>query len=758
MFPLDGLSAIDGNPIKVSIKIPTKDYDDGADAPADITLAYDYEGQYYHGSLTIHSVVETRDGPLRSAIEAIAFAQARLEAAKLQVEIDKLRHELDSTGQLPSELSDRISPLVNIDHLAPETGAYFSTGLQPASLAAMTQVSVDNPRFTMPSAANLYVAVAEPGDFVLLNITAGTQVTLDGAVGSFFVDGKSHFLYSTGPQASGAVFEVEDRTVDRTPLWEHQIQLLTTELAALKAAQSHVLDGIPEDVLEVMKNDVQVTVQDTVTRSASDFNNQLGNPDTQESVSDQQGTQASNISDAFNQRASGNAYRRKKLIYMPGASALLAGQNLLAAMVGGSTNILMTTDAAHYFGKRHVAAIPGGSQDVTVYPAPANEPSREGKFIEIAASTIGPDGAPIPEADEKFFTRNIPGSSRTLTIEYRGTGNSGYFGRATTTLVGVGGPVDVSKSVVLVDGAETVTLFIDWIAATRRIRASIAPRTNYSATVRSVGVNLRFTETRTLPATPATVRDVQIGTVRSGETFVVALSADSVSGNVILTTAEDHLDTGYSFADLFGSGDAGHIAATGNDSVIYDYRGFDATEGIVGQLVARASLKDFGLFDTDTDHRTTVNLETRLQVKNSAGETVDVGAASAPSGGGGPTYDNVSFTGTQVSMTPKSITMPRVLGDYMQILLKLDVDLHLAGTVDVHQLVVPIYPTILMGNTGIVDLDIAKAGGSGGLAISIDQADFSSTSKSFIVSLIQLLDSGTISSGFRIIQAQGIRF
>ena len=111
-----------------------------------------------------------------------------------------------------------------------------------------------------------------------------------------------------------------------------------------------------------------------------------------------------------------------------------------------------------------------------------------------------------------------------------------------------------------------------------------------------------------------------------------------------------------------------------------------------------------------------------------------------------------------VSMTEKTITMTETLQRYTKILLRVDVDIHLGSSVDIHQFIIPVYPKFMVGKTGVIDLDIAKAGGAGGLALRADQADFTATSTSFGVSLLQLQDGASLSSGFRIVEAQGERF
>ena len=299
---MGGVSPLSGERISIPISIPVQDYSAGVGSDADITIEYNFRGRYFHGDITIHSISETRDGPLRNEIETIVETQAKAEAAKTLVEIEKLRHEFDSAGVLPAELNKRISDLIDIERFSPEAGAYFSVGAQPANLAAMSRVSVANPRYTTPSAGTLFVAIPQPGDFVLKNITTDADVDLSNVVSSFFANGHSHFLYNVGSQVADAVFEVEDRTVDRVALWAHQIEALSAELTALKASQSGALDDIPQDVLEVLKNDVSVDVHDDVTVVPSDFNIGLGTPRDEQSIARQQGTQASNVSDRFDQR------------------------------------------------------------------------------------------------------------------------------------------------------------------------------------------------------------------------------------------------------------------------------------------------------------------------------------------------------------------------------------------------------------------------------------------------------------------------
>ena len=642
-----------GDGATISIPIRNVDYSAKINTQCTVRLAYIPRSASFNGSFTINSVTRTLDGPLRLPVRQVATEEANIAKAAVNTRIDGLGDEFNAVEGQFTALTPQLNKLIDVPVFSPVTGAYFyesgsATDFR-SDLTMMIAVNPENPQYTATEDERLYVAVPQTssGPFFLRNISTGMDMALDNAGSSFTTNGTSYFVYQMGFQDSDDVFEVEDRTVTKEPEFAVQIAALTAKVAMLEAQNGHLFD-ISAALLNVLRNEVTVTVQDNVTREASDYNKMLGTPNTDESVSYQQGTQASNISDAFNMRASGNAYHRRKLAYLPSASMLMAAQNILAAMVGGTTTILMSTDGHNYLGKKFIPAVPQGSQTVTHYPSPSNSYGGPDKYHRLPASVLGPDGLPIEEASEKFFTLNLPTVSKTLTIRSRGYGNNGIFGAATNTLDGVGGSADVSTTIQISTGAETVQLLIEWYAATRRVRASITERVSGEATVRYVEVNLSWTKAITIPATPATVRNVNLGAANDNETLVVAISAAS-DGNLLLTTSSEHLNTGYSFTALFGGTEAGTLQATGNDSQIFDFRGFDPSEALIAALVDRAGLPGYGLFDDIVDHNTIVAFDTQLKALNASGTLVGIGEGSGSdggdSGGGGtPSAGGAAFT------------------------------------------------------------------------------------------------------------------
>ena len=138
-----------------------------------------------------------------------------------------------------------------------------------------------------------------------------------------------------------------------------------------------------------------------------------------------------------------------------------------------------------------------------------------------------------------------------------------------------------------------------------------------------------------------------------------------------------------------------------------------------------------------------------------------VGAATAsttPSGGGGPSFDTQTPATVPLSTDPITVTMPRTLGSYLNILIEVDIDLHLGGSTDIHQVIFPVYPQFMMGSTGTIETVITKSGGAGGIAVRLDQADFTATATTFDIELVQLLSGASLTSSFRVVKIQGIRF
>ena len=117
------------------------------------------------------------------------------------------------------------------------------------------------------------------------------------------------------------------------------------------------------------------------------------------------------------------------------------------------------------------------------------------------------------EADELFFTRDVPISATTLAFTYRYDANGGHGATQTINLVisDIATDATTSATLSLPDG-ESVNVTFDWQASQRRIRVAGTPFANDpNFFIFDMEVGVTFTETRTTPAVPATTRPVVIG-------------------------------------------------------------------------------------------------------------------------------------------------------------------------------------------------------------------------------------------------------
>lgn len=393
--------------------------------------------------------------------------------------------------------------------------------------------------------------------------------------------------------------------------------LLEGDIERLKAAE----DDIPETVKSVLENDITVTEETTPTLTASNFNTGLGTG----------GTQKIFVETSPNTPIGGNlssepiSATRNKLIYI-GRDHQYADADLLVAYDGVSSNTTLAVfQQNQILANQRVAATSASTVTDTIYPAPSNLVSGATIWQTIPTLTFV-NGIPVPEADELFFTRNIPTSATTLTIQYRGHANGNIFGSATTTLAGVGGNVEVATSVNISDGSETANLEIRYYPSTRQIRASVTERVSQGLpTINDVQVILSWQETRTIPATPATTRLVVISdAVTNGQSNVIAMKA-SATNTVILVGDTREVDTGRPFTNIFGAAEAGNLVVHSDEAVYYNYTNIEPTDPLIVSLENQSSQPNFGLFDTNYTHDTVVTLDTQLQAHNSEGDVVNLG-------------------------------------------------------------------------------------------------------------------------------------
>lgn len=542
--------------------------------------------------------------------------------------LNKTPESVNITEPVPAELLAKVF----VTHNNAASDARFlsatDTTTYPSQLSDFQQVSVNNPRF-LSSGTILFVAVPEPDNYALLNTSADTMVALDQSepnvevIESFTDSGVSWFVYRINPAVDGNRYEVVRVTTEQKLAIINRLDLLEEHVASIE----NELNDIPDAVLNVLENSVTITEQNNPVLNPSAFNNSLGNNGTQKvyiEKTPQTPSSGSLNSDAFSE-TTGLPRARRKLLYLNENHVFQNGDFVTAFDGVSNTQTLITHIQGQLFAKVFVPAQPASTTNVTVYPAPSNLVSGAGIWITIPALTFT-NGVPVPVADEVFFTRNIPTSPVNLTIQYRGHANGNIFDAGTTTLAGVGGSSDVSKTVTISDGSEVVTLEIRYTASTRQIRTSITERVNAGLpTVNDVQVILSYSETRTIPATNSSRRDVLLqSNVVSGQPLVLAFKP-SDTDNLIVVSKDREIDTNLSYTGLFGSGDAGNLTVFSEQAGFYDYQNITPINSTVQLLTSHAGEQNYGLFDTTYNHETVVQLLTQLTVQDSSGTLRNVG-------------------------------------------------------------------------------------------------------------------------------------
>ncbi len=546
----------------------------------------------------------------------------------------KLNANLTPDNSRFAEIEPRLCPYISVSHSEPETGTLYldSTGSDtyPLSLTGFNAVSADNPRFTGGDIA-LFLATPEPGSFALHNITSDTVVALVGSEATVDVLASvrndantiTYFIYRVTGLTSGHVYEVERTTSQQVLQWPNDIDNIQDDLDRINAELEHAVFDLPDAVVQVLENEVAVTEEATPTVVATAYNTGLGDTAAQTVFYETSPNTPSggNLSSKPISDLTGDRVRRK-LVYFPEGVAF-TNQAYLTAFDGTTGRDLVRYANGVFNAKVFVPAKSAGSSTETIYPAPATLVSGAGIWINIPALTFQ-NGVPVPEADEVFFTRNIPSSSTTLTIQYRGHANGNVFGTNSTTLAGVGGSSDAFSTVTLNTGSEQADVQIHWDATQRNIRVSVTESVRSGLpTINDIEVILSYSETRTIPATAATTRDVAIENEHTGaQVFAVKPSS---TGTLILVGDRTEIDTGYAYTTLFGAGEGGHLIAASDSATFLNYEDFDPISTTVADLENHASLPQFGLFTTEYTHATVLDLATQLTVRNSAGDTVNVG-------------------------------------------------------------------------------------------------------------------------------------
>jgi len=616
VFPLDG-APINGQ-FSATIDIPNNDYSGAIGQDASVRLNYNFRGVLWVGSYTIASVFNTSTGRIHDAVNQVATSAAAPIEMRLNSRIDRLASGLDEEDSAIQSISRRASPL-RIDGIqSPYGGARFldSTGSDafPSDVGVMSQVSDANPRFTVSGTA-VFIA-AEPGSsYALLNITQNSATPLDNShpdvtLGeSVTFQDQVYFVYRVTGLTASDVIEVMSVTSVEVVAWAEDIEGLQGDIARIDAELEHAALNLPDEVVHVLDNEVSVTEESSANINPTDFNTGLG--DTAAQTVFYEANANSPSGGTLNSRpinATSGGRARRKIAYLP-AETTYGNAAYLVAFDGTTGRDLVRYANGVFNAQVFVPANPGGSVTDTVYPAPPNLVAGPGIWQNVPTLTFV-NGVPVPEADELFFTRDLPQSATALTIQYRGHANGNLFGQGTATLVGAGGPNEVATTFTLDDGSETATVEVRYYPnrqGRKEIRVSVTERVNVGLpTINDIEVILSYTEARTVPATPATVREVPIENRRDGaQVFAVRPSS---TGTLIIVGDRVEVDTNYPYTTLFGASEAGHLILTTTSGVFLDYQDFDPIPSTVASLEDRAELPQYGLFTTAYTRETLLNI------------------------------------------------------------------------------------------------------------------------------------------------------
>ncbi len=572
---------------------------------------------------------------------------------ELQEEIEKLPK--DDSGRF-AEIEDRLMRYVEISNQSPEVDARFysddGTGAYPSDLSQFTQVSSSNPRYTATNAV-IFIAVPEPHNFVLKNITADTVVALDDSesmvdvIESFNVSGVTYFVFKVTGITSGNVFEVERISTETVIQERHDILNNAEAIAALEAKTN--TPQLPATVDD----------EDNITFEATDFNKQLaGVTNTTQTVFFEKDPVkgAGGIKQSKPLKET-EAELRNKLVYIPAGTSYI-NQAYLTAFDGSTGRDLIVYRNGQFYAQVFVAAIPSGTSQHNIYPAPSNRVSGAGIWQTIPTATLV-NGSPVAESDELFFSNNNATSSTLLTVPYRGHANGNLFGQGTDTLNGYGGDVEVASSFTLNDGSEQVDAenryYPSFQGGDPELRISETARVFQGLpTINDIQVLPHWTETRTVPATPETVREVPIEFEHDGAQVFAIRPSDS--NTLVLVGDRAEIDTGFPYTTLFGSSEEGHLIAGTEQAEFFDYQDFTPINTTVTQLENQAANPDNGLFNKIHTHQSVVNFTTQVHAKDGAGNNVNLAEEVILQSSNGTRYKLIVSDAGVVGTTTTGVT------------------------------------------------------------------------------------------------------
>lgn len=566
---------------------------------------------------------------------------------------EKINRAIPPQGVTYDSIQDRLSPYATVTTSNPAVDARFysasAAATYPSDLSDFTQVPANNPVFNATDVV-LFVAVPEPGNFVLQNLTTDDVAALDQSspnvdvVESLSVDGTTYFIYRVTSVTSGNRFEVSRTEQHQVVAWANELRNLEDDVQRIDAELEHAALNLSADVVHFLE-DLTVTEESTPTVNATSYNQQLaGTSNTTQTVF----YEPSPVAPGAGQKASqplsalsGDQVRRKLLMVPPSVPA--NQQSYIIAFDGSTGRDLISYVNGEYLVNVRVPAQSASTITDTIYPAPATRVSGAGIWQSVPALTFV-NGVPVPEADELFFTRNIPTSSTLLTIDYRGHANGNVFGTGQTVLAGVGGSSDAFANFILNDGSEQLDVEVRYTASTRQIRVSETARVNTGLpTINDVQVILSFTETRTIPAVPGTTRQVVIENAHTG--WQVFAFKPGANGNLFVVGDQTEIDTNRTYETWFGATLGGHISIADETATFLNFEDFDPITATVQSLEDHATLPQFGLFMTDYTRETIVDTSVTLRPGGLNVNDLPTSATGLASG-------DVWFNGTALQFVP----------------------------------------------------------------------------------------------------------
>ena len=553
-FPVDGIDAAGGQ-ARVAVTVPNADYSAILNTNCDVTLNYQFRGDSFVGSFTIQGVMNERVGTLNQAVTDIAADQAALAQEKLEKDISTLAQNIDTDGEALNALLPRISPFRNQTVETPDVNALFgdSTGSDPfpTDLTNLSSVSPSNPRFTAGDVA-VFVAVIAGASYTLRNITQDTETPLLDSEASVTlgesrtIGNDTYFVFRVTGIAIGNVLEVERVTSERILAWPTDIKNLQDDVQRIDAELEHALLNLPEELVQVLENEVAVTEETTPTVVPTDYNDQLAGPtNTTQTVFYE--TNPNSPSGGFldskpiNEN-SGNDRYRNKLIVVPAGTTFTFNPFLLAhdttelnTLIEYDQNQFLPMCSSRRYLQEAQAQLFIPHHQISFQVLASGKPSKRLLF-QMASLYRKRTNYFLPGTFHRHQPRSQSNTVAMLTETFLAAAQQHSQESAGN---------EVATTFTLDDGSEVSTVEVRYYPSTRRIRVSVTEVVRVGLpTINDVQVILSFTETRTVPATPATTRMVFIENLHDGpQVFAIKPSS---TGTIIIVGDQAEVDTNFS--------------------------------------------------------------------------------------------------------------------------------------------------------------------------------------------------------------------